>query len=483
MKPYLFLTFLFWSSLATGQTPFQPFEVDSAAEPRGGMVFLNTFIQACLRKPVPAQAAGVGGRVILEGVVEPNGQITDVKVMQRFRPDCDREAIRVFKLFNAWKPALKNGQAVRQRVMIPVIFQANPPFTYLNGARITYFGADNKVTSDSTQAKYKQLAPIDTNGVSAGDVVVYEAKSKGWKEYYRMPLVHRKNSKPTTNQKITYTVGNQNFKQDWEGTLYLLDEAGTIINQSFYQDGKPTGSELSYHANGCIAQKKDESTDRTAYMNWYANGQIKQIKAVSKTSPLVKVEPELVTAFWDSTGHQQIVNGNGRAIYHTQVQSDSDTTKHTLLVEQGQYQDGLKQGVWTGRNQDGSYFYEEAYDKGICQSGKAQSASADTVRYTTVMQHPEFKGGMQGLGQFLSQNLKYPAEAQKAGAQGRVFISFVVCTDGTLCDYEVLKGVQSDLDREAVRVVQQMSGKWRPGVQRGQKVRVKYNLPINFTLN
>lgn len=90
---------------------------------------------------------------------------------------------------------------------------------------------------------------------------------------------------------------------------------------------------------------------------------------------------------------------------------------------------------------------------------------------------------MKGLAQFLNQNLSYPVSAQKAGAQGRVFVSFVVCTDGTLCDYEVLKGVQSDLDREAVQVVQKMSGKWTPGVQRGQKVRVKYNLPINFSLN
>ena len=89
---------------------------------------------------------------------------------------------------------------------------------------------------------------------------------------------------------------------------------------------------------------------------------------------------------------------------------------------------------------------------------------------------------MRGLGQFLMQTLRYPADAQRARAQGRVFVSFVVCTDGTLCDYEVKQSVHPDLDREAVRVVKAMSGNWKPGVQRGQKVRTTYNLPINFTL-
>jgi TonB family protein len=143
---------------------------------------------------------------------------------------------------------------------------------------------------------------------------------------------------------------------------------------------------------------------------------------------------------------------------------------------------GFKQGIWTGRYADGSHFYEELYDKGVCRQGKAITADSDTLTYTTPQQQPEFKGGMPGLGQFLSRNLRYPVEAQRARVQGRVFVSFVVCTDGTLCDYEVLKGLDPSIDQEAVRVVKAMSGYWKPGSQRGKKVRVKYNLPINFSL-
>lgn len=484
MKNWLFLLpLLLGSSLLAQTTPYAEFEVDSVTSPRGGMVFYNTFIQTSLRKPISAQAEGVGGKVILNGIIETDGHIADVNVIKSFRPDCDREAMRVFKLFNAWKPAQKNGQPVRQKVTMLIPFQPNTPFAYKNGARISYFGADSKAIADSTQATYKQVAPIDSNGVPAGDIVTYELKGKRWKEYFKMPLVRRKNSAANYLTGITYTVGNQNYQQQWVGSLFLLSEAGTILSQSFYREGKRIGSDVRYHTNGSIAEKSDELDMKIASMTWYPNGQIRQIKTISKVELMGTNDPELVTAFWDSTGRQNVVEGNGRVTYQNQVLSKNDTARHTLFVEQGLYESGVKQGVWTGRYVDGSYSYEETYDKGGLQAGKGWSAGADTVRYTAMLQQPEFPGGMKGLGQFLSQNLSYPVSAQKAGAQGQVFVSFVVCTDGTLCDYEVLKGVQSDLDREAIRVVQKMSGKWTPGVQRGQKVRVKYNLPINFSLN
>ncbi|OIN56893.1 energy transducer TonB [Arsenicibacter rosenii] len=101
--------------------------------------------------------------------------------------------------------------------------------------------------------------------------------------------------------------------------------------------------------------------------------------------------------------------------------------------------------------------------------------------FTIVEQQPEFPGGMSALGQFLSKNIRYPAAAQRANISGRVFVSFVVNTDGSIQDVSVLKGLGFGTDEEAMRVVKSMP-KWRPGKQSGRAVRVKYNLPINFTL-
>ena len=67
------------------------------------------------------------------------------------------------------------------------------------------------------------------------------------------------------------------------------------------------------------------------------------------------------------------------------------------------------------------------------------------------------------------------------GSQGKVFVSFIINTDGSIQDVQVLKGVSDSLNDEAVRVVSRMP-KWKPGLQRGEPVRVKFNLPISFAL-
>ncbi|QDK78084.1 TonB family protein [Spirosoma sp. KCTC 42546] len=484
MRFWLLLPFLFFfSSVIAQQTAYQQFEVDTVAEPRGGISFLKTFIQTNFRKPVLAEAKGIGGRIIISAIVEINGSVSDVKLMNSIRPDCDREAARVFGLFNAWKPAQKDGHAVRQQVTFPVTFKPNTPFAYMGGARIDYFGSDGKpVLEDSSRAAFKRVTPMDTNGIPSGDVSVYEMKNKNWKEYFRLLLIRKKSGKHNISNKQLYAIGTQNYNQFWEGEVFVLDEMQKLVSLAYYENGKRAGSELNFHLNGAVAEKNEEMDGKSTNTTWYTNGQIKQIKTVGEIKALVQNEPEQVTAYWDSTGHQKVKDGNGYAIYQTRVRSKSDTVRHTLFIEQGAYKNGFKHGNWTGRYIDNSYFFEEQYDKGVCQFGKARVGEGDTVRYSVLEKQPEFPGGLQGLGEFLSNNLQYPRKAQQAGAEGKVFVSFVVCTDGTLCDYEVLKSVHPDLDKEAVRVVQKMSGRWKPGFQRGQKVRVKYNLPINFSL-
>ena len=82
---------------------------------------------------------------------------------------------------------------------------------------------------------------------------------------------------------------------------------------------------------------------------------------------------------------------------------------------------------------------------------------------------------------FISRNIHYPEEAKKDGIQGRVFIGFVIEEDGSVSNVRNLRGVDSELDAEAMRVVESMP-KWKPGMQRGQAVRVSYILPIVFKL-
>ena len=108
--------------------------------------------------------------------------------------------------------------------------------------------------------------------------------------------------------------------------------------------------------------------------------------------------------------------------------------------------------------------------------------SIDGPIFTVVEQQPEFPGGMAELGQYLAQSIKYPAAAQRANVSGRVFLSFIVTKNGEITDVNILKGIGFGADEEAIRVTAQMP-RWIPGKQNGRAVNVKYNLPINFSLD
>ena len=124
-----------------------------------------------------------------------------------------------------------------------------------------------------------------------------------------------------------------------------------------------------------------------------------------------------------------------------------------------------------------------------CTSTEKQESSTETTEsravegevFQVVEQMPEFPGGMAECMKWLGQNIKYPAEAIEKGIQGRVIVQMIVERDGTITNANVVRGVDPLLDKEALRVVN-LSPKWKPGMQRGQAVRVKYTLPVMFRL-
>ena len=92
---------------------------------------------------------------------------------------------------------------------------------------------------------------------------------------------------------------------------------------------------------------------------------------------------------------------------------------------------------------------------------------------------PMFPGGIGELMKYLQQNIKYPKECREKGIQGRVIVQFVVNTDGSIGNLNVIKPINSELDKEALRVVAEMPN-WIPGRQRGKPVRVRFTIPITF---
>ncbi len=123
----------------------------------------------------------------------------------------------------------------------------------------------------------------------------------------------------------------------------------------------------------------------------------------------------------------------------------------------------------------GDKIYREIKEKSINEK------SEDEI-FTAVEQQAEFPGGPGAWRRYLIKSLKYPSAARRANVGGRVFVSFVVNTDGSVSDIQILKGVGFGCDEEAIRLIKSMP-RWNPGKQSGRAVRSRFTQPITFVAN
>ena len=122
-----------------------------------------------------------------------------------------------------------------------------------------------------------------------------------------------------------------------------------------------------------------------------------------------------------------------------------------------------------------------AQNKKVKKAQTHKDTTTDDKIYEVCEQMPIFEGGDAALLKYLGENLKYPDNTKDRGVQGRLVIGFIVEKDGSLTDVKVLRPVDIDLDAEVLRLVKGMP-KWIPGRHNGQRVRVKYLLPIHICL-
>jgi len=238
-------------------------------------------------------------------------------------------------------------------------------------------------------------------------------------------------------------------------------------NLSFYPDKKK--KQVAHYENGYLTG---------IVYDYYPNGKmyrfIEYIDDKSRSPQLRRMgKDELVHTAYDSAGTETVKDGSGHYLVF-----DKDF-KH--IEEQGDVKDGKRNGSWKGVMNKGKIAYTEDYLDGKFIKGTSTDENGNTQNYTIKEALPSFKGGERAFGQYLSQNIRYPATAKNSNIQGRVILSFVIEKDGTLTDIKILKNVSYDIDAEAYRVMKE-SPKWNPGLQHGVPVKVNYTMPINFVL-
>jgi len=157
-------------------------------------------------------------------------------------------------------------------------------------------------------------------------------------------------------------------------------------------------------------------------------------------------------------------------------QPDVDETPPTL--------NDLKDAVVGQVTQSGAATQEAVTPVAMTGSGTGLATVADNAIYdgSSLDKYPEYEGGMAAWSKFIQRNLRYPELATENGTQGKVFVSFVVERDGSISDVTLIKGIGSGCDEEAMRVIKK-SPRWKPGFQHHIPVRVRYTMPLSFTIN
>jgi len=116
----------------------------------------------------------------------------------------------------------------------------------------------------------------------------------------------------------------------------------------------------------------------------------------------------------------------------------------------------------------------------MAQKKSVQSPNNSSIIEDPVEPGPSFPGGQKAWGKFLTENLKWPDPV--IDAQGKVYIGFIVESDGRLTNIKIIRGIVAPFDNEALRVIKK-SPKWKPKIINGIPVRSGYTVPISFVLS
>ncbi|MEO3403018.1 TonB family protein [Mucilaginibacter sp. CAU 1740] len=259
---------------------------------------------------------------------------------------------------------------------------------------------------------------------------------------------------PNGGQKLIGKSSKINPPQ-FEGQCATYYSNGKRQSVASYKNGIKAGPDMEFYPNGRLYAQFSFPEDNTDRMMERAGGY-------------------LIIANNDSLGKALVIDGNG----YYKAYND----KFAYIEEEGPVKDGKRDGQWKGNFQNIGTTFTETYNNGQLVGGTSTNKEGKINTYNSSRWvSPQFDGGIPGFSAFLSNNIKYPADARRNGVEGTVILRFVVEKDGSLTDIRISKSVAPALDAEAERVLRN-SPKWIPGTQFGQPVRVQYAVPIKFAL-
>lgn len=261
-------------------------------------------------------------------------------------------------------------------------------------------------------------------------------------------------------------------------TIYLKMADGQFIQKTYYPEKKALTHYITYSG-------RDFQRVEGAYKEWYDNGQLWKEG---------QYENGLRSGIWTIYSF----NSEGafeKGEYKTGRKEGQwvKTDSLSQTIQETNYQAGKLHGATKIYNKKGELNIQRLYDQGelVKEVIIPTSIPADTIQVVKVMpmmkdctdEDLEVRKLCSGrlLLESVYKNITYPNWARKNGIEGTALISFLVEKDGSLGNITVLRGLCEDIEKESIRVIQQLP-KWSPGRQNGKVVKVQFNLPIKYRL-
>lgn len=297
-----------------------------------------------------------------------------------------------------------------------------------------YFKKGDVFVGTKDEADYIRIITVALTKGECSDV----------KEYYRNDLLKREGKSSSSGPHIS-----------WEGNVVSYDTTGTKLSDITYKKGLLSGEASFYYNNGQLKKTLVYGVDT----------------GMDKVIDIRRTIKYKLANYYAPNGTELLKNGNG---FISEVDTEND------LAEEGNYVNGLKDGIWKGVfKKDNAY--EEVFKGGEFVSGKVKLADGTVNEYSKDAELPDYRGGMTKFYEYFARNYKYPPMAREGGIGGRLLISFVVEKDGSLSGINLLKDLGYGTGEEALRVIRE-TRRWVPGRQHGVPVKVSFTLPIQLQM-
>jgi len=244
------------------------------------------------------------------------------------------------------------------------------------------------------------------------------------------------------------------------GTLSNFEPAlyyhGSLL--SFYKNGKRKSTE-TYSDN--------QLTGKAFY--YFENGKLERSTEYMKIAGFETLEHLNFLA--DSAGHVLVENGKGHVVNRIDPVNG--------WLEEGDYADGFKDGVWNAKSPLGDSSYTETFNHGRLVSGKSLIKGV-SYKYSQIVEQPKCRSGMEAFYENVTRLLSNVKNLNLNHVYGKVYLSFVIQADGTLADRKVTRSLDPALDKLALRAIN-TGLKWLPGRAHGIPTAMLMNIPVGFS--